>query len=339
MRMRGRDAGLVEQVRGMAERQVGHMTRLIDDLLDVSRISQGKIQLRKEPVDLATVVTRAVEATRPLIDEKGHHLAVALPGLPVSLEGDSTRLEQVISNLLNNAAKYTEPGGRIWLTAAREGTGVALRVKDTGIGLAPDMIPKIFDLFVQADRSLDRAQGGLGIGLTLVNRLVEMHGGRVEAHSPGPGKGSEFVVYLPASHQEPGASLPAGQPRSEKNDHARRVLVVDDNVDAADSLAMMVRLWGHNVLVAHSGQAALEMAQSQPPDVVLLDIGLPGMNGFEVARRLRSDLHLDQAMLVALTGYGQDEDRRRSFEAGLNYHLTKPVEPEALQALLARGNH
>ncbi len=319
--------------REMVERQVKHLARLVDDLLDVSRITQGSIRLRKEVVDLGAVVQRAVEATRALIESRAHRLSVQLPVEPVRLEADPTRLEQLISNLLNNAAKYTMPGGQIWVTALREGSEAVVRVRDTGIGVPPDVLDRVFDPFVQqTEGSLARTDGGLGVGLTLVRSLVEMHGGRVEAASPGLGQGSEFVVRLPAPPIEagpPAELAPATTPR------ALRVLVVEDNIDAAESLATLLRLWNHDVSVVHDGNTALETAREQQPEVVLLDIGLPGLDGYQVARRLREDLHLDHALLVAMTGYGQPEDRRRSQEAGIQYHFVKPVEPLVLRNLLA----
>jgi PAS domain S-box-containing protein len=332
--------------REMVERQVKHLARLVDDLLDVSRINQGSIRLRKEGVDLGTVIQRAVEATRPLIDTRGHELQLDLPTDPVRLEADPTRLEQVIANLLNNAAKYTMPGGLIQIRAAQEGNEAVVRVRDNGIGVPPDVLDRVFEPFVQSEGSLARSEGGLGIGLTLVRSLVEMHGGRVEAHSPGLGQGSEFVVRLPArvpaekpavSATFPGMPAMPEMPPMDTPFHARglRVLVVEDNVDAAESLAALLRLWGHDVRVVHDGLVAIDEARRQHPEVVLLDIGLPGLDGYEVAKRLRQDAELDGALLVAMTGYGQPDDRRRSREAGIHHHFVKPVEPFVLRTLLA----
>ena len=320
--------------REMVERQVKHLARLVDDLLDVSRLTQGSIRLRKEVVDLGTLVQRAVEGTRPLIESRAHALSVQFPVDPIRLEGDPTRLEQVISNLLNNAAKYTMPGGHIWVTARREGEEAVVRVRDTGIGVPPDVLDRVFEPFVQqSDGSLARTNGGLGVGLTLVRSLIEMHGGVVEAASPGLGQGSEFVVRLPA--QLPAeATLPA-EPVAAQAARPLRVLVVEDNIDAAESLATLLRLWNHDVSVVHDGRTALEAAREQQPEVVLLDIGLPGLDGYQVARRLRDEIGLDHALLVAMTGYGQPEDRRRSQEAGIQYHFVKPVEPLVLRNLLA----
>jgi signal transduction histidine kinase len=320
----------------IAERQVGHLARLIEDLLDVSRITRGKIELRKEPVEFGHVIARAVESTGPLFAAGGHTLEVVGPPEPLWLQADPTRLEQVLANLLNNAAKYTEPGGRITLTAGREGQEVVLRVRDTGIGIPADMLERVFDLFTQAHRSLASSyQWGLGIGLALVRRLVELHGGSVQAFSEGPGTGSEFVVRLPLQAEPvavpPESAAGGGRPAA----RPRRVLVVDDNQDAAQSLACLLELEGHEVRTAHDGTAALETARAFPPDVVLLDIGLPGLDGYQVARRLRELLGLEQALLVAVTGYGQEEDRRRAEEAGFDHHLAKPVDLEALHELLA----
>lgn len=338
--LRLRDTGdpVVAPAHALIERQVRHMARLVDDLLDASRITRGKIQLRRQPVDLADLVARILDVTQPLIKARGHVLSVTLPQEPVRLEADPTRLEQILTNLLDNAAKYTEPGGQIWLTAEREGSDVLLRVRDNGVGMPPELLPRVFDLFAQGACSLDRSQGGLGIGLTLVRSLVEMHGGHVHASSPGPGLGSEFVVRLPALPQMGPAQplmLPGKRPPVASSPQ-RRVLVVEDSVDTAETLAVLIKLWGSEVRVVHDGLAALEAANVYQPEVVLLDLGLPGMDGYQVARRLRSEEKLRGTLLVALSGYGQTEDRRRSREAGFDYHLTKPVEPEALQDLLGR---
>ncbi len=319
--------------REMVERQVKHLARLVDDLLDVSRITQGSIRLRKEVLDLGAIVQRAVEGTRAIIESRAHTLSVQLPTEPVRLDADPTRLEQVISNLLNNAAKYTMPGGHVWVTAGREGEEAVVRVRDTGIGVPPDVLERVFEPFVQSDGSLARTDGGLGIGLSLVRSLVEMHGGRVEAASPGLGQGSEFVLRLPA--QLPCETALPAEAAPEVFSRGLRVLVVEDNIDAAESLATLLRLWNHDVNVVHDGRMALEAAREQQPEVVLLDIGLPGLDGYQVARRLRDEIGLDHALLVAMTGYGQPEDRRRSQEAGIQYHFVKPVEPLVLRNLLA----
>jgi signal transduction histidine kinase len=334
LHLSGLDRPELHWAREVIDRQVQHLIRLVDDLLDVSRITRGKIRLQTEPVDVAVVVARAVETSRPLIDARRHELAVNLPGEPVCVQADAIRLSQVLSNLLNNAAKFTDEGGRIGLAVAREGGEVVLRVTDSGAGIPAEMLPCVFDLFMQADRTLDRSQGGLGIGLTLVRHLVEMHGGRVEALSPGVNQGSEFVVRLPLlSGASPAASAngcgtaPAAAPR--------RVLLVDDNVDAADSLALLLSLGGHEVRAVHDGPSALRAAAEFRPEVVLLDIGLPGMDGYEVARRLRQCAEVAGTLLVAVTGYGREEDRRRSREAGFDFHLVKPADPQQLAELFA----
>jgi PAS domain S-box-containing protein len=330
------DAGTIKRSHEMMERQVHHLVRLVDDLLDVSRVMRNKIELRKESVELAAVVARAVETVQPLIEAQGHELSVVMPPESLSLEADPVRLAQVFGNLLTNAAKYTEAKGRIQITARQEGDKAVLRVKDTGIGIAPDVLPHVFDLFVQVDHAATRSQGGLGIGLTLVKNLVEMHGGTVAAHSDGLGKGCEFTVRLPFVPQERPESMEIkGEPQQPTRPSGHRLLVVDDNKDAADSLAMLLSLQGHEVRVAHDGSSGLELAASFLPDMVFLDIGMPGMDGYEVARRMRRTPGLEKVRLAALTGWGQPEDRRRSAEAGFDHHLVKPVEPDALDRLLA----
>jgi PAS domain S-box-containing protein len=331
------DAATAQQTRDMMERQVHHLVRLVDDLLDVSRVMRGKIELHREPVELATVVARAVETAKPLIEVQGHKLDISLPPDSLLLNADPVRLAQVVGNLLTNSAKYTEANGHIWLTAHREGDQAVLRVRDNGIGIAPDMLPHVFELFVQADHATTRAQGGLGIGLTLVKNLVGLHGGLVEAHSAGLGKGCEFVVRLPLMSrrtQPPGDSARAEQgPAAAASGH--RLLVVDDNRDAAFSLSMLLRLQGHEVKVAHDGLSALETAMSFRPVLIFLDLGMPKMDGYEVARRIRTTPGLENVVLAALTGWGQEEDRRRTAEAGFDHHLVKPPEPQALVGVLA----
>jgi signal transduction histidine kinase/ActR/RegA family two-component response regulator len=320
----------------MAERQVRQLVRLVDDLLDVSRITGGKIALRRERIALGDVVARALETTRPLVESRGHDLTVSLPAEAVGLDADPARLAQVVANLLSNAAKYTPPGGRIWLTAETAGGEVVIRVRDTGAGLAPELVANVFDLFVQGDTSLDRTRGGLGIGLTIVRRLVELHGGRVEARSPGVGQGSEFIVRLPALPTAAPASR-AAPPASHDGARPLGVLVVEDNEDAAEGLAMVLRLWGHDVHVAYDAAAALEAAERHTPDVVLSDLGLPGMSGYELAQRLRQRPGFGRAVLIALSGYGRDEDKRRAVEAGFDHHLVKPPDLDALARLLGRA--
>ena len=320
---------------GVIERQAQHLTRLVDDLLDVSRITQGKIALRLEPVDVATVVQRALEACRSTIEERGQRLHTKLPAAPLRVSGDLTRLVQVVGNLLHNASKYTPERGNIWLEASADAGRAVVRVRDDGIGLPEELLPHVFDLFTQADRSLDRSQGGLGIGLTLVRRLVELHGGEVEARSDGAGRGSEFAVALPLLEQPAEADGTPAPSRDARRAAGLRVLVVEDHADSAEVLAYLLRLEGHDVRTAPDGATALELAPAFDAEVVLCDIGLPGLNGYDLAARMRERPGASGMRLIALSGYGQAEDRRRSKEAGFHFHLTKPVEPDALLALLA----
>jgi PAS domain S-box-containing protein len=340
MRLGGSDAATIGQARELMERQIQQMVRLIDDLLDVSRISRGKIELRKERVELAEIVKTALETTRPLVEAANHQLIVELPQEPLHLEADPIRLAQVLANLMNNSAKYTDEGGHIRLTAQREHDEVVVRVRDNGIGIPADMLPRVFDMFTQVNRSLGRSQGGLGIGLTLVQSLVYMHGGSVQVFSDGPGQGSEFVVRLPL-RRAGGQEEPAQNNRGMAADQVlapRRILVVDDNHDAAESLSMLLKLMGQKVQVAFSAPEALAAARLDPPEMAFLDIGMPDMDGYELARRLRADPKLRHMVLVALTGWGQDKDRQRSREVGFDHHLTKPADPEALHQLLADGD-
>jgi PAS domain S-box-containing protein len=336
LQLLGPDATKFRWATDVVNRQVQLMTRLVDDLLDVARIARGKVKLQKGAVELRTIVARAVETSSPLIDARKHDLTISLPSEPVWLEADPARLAQVLINLLNNAAKYTEEGGRIGLTAEREGSAVVLRVRDTGVGIPPEVLPHVFDLFTQEGRSQGRSQEGLGIGLALVRGLVEMHEGSVEATSPGVGRGSEFTVRVPALPEAPGAGV-SGKQVSAGDVTVRalsqRILVVDDNRDSAESLAMLLQMKGHEVQTAQDGLTALEAARNFRPAIILLDIGLPRMNGYEVARRLHRE-HGRQAILVAVTGYGTDEDQRRSREAGFDYHLVKPLDLDALHQLL-----
>ena len=335
-------ASLDEASRGraleIARRQVDQLGRIVDDLLDVARITRGRVPLRKERVTLGEVLQRAVEGTRSLMDDRGHSLTLTLPAPAIHLQADPARIEQAMCNLLANAAKYTDPGGTISLTAAHEGEEAIIRVRDNGIGIAPEMLSKVFDLFAQGDRSFDRAQGGLGIGLTLVRRIIELHGGTVQATSPGIGQGSEFVVRLPAMPTALDA-LKTEAPKSPAHvgtQYRARVLMVEDNPDAAESLVMILELLGHHVRVVHDGPAGLKAAQANVPDLMLVDIGLPGMDGYEVARGIRSNEALKHLVLVALTGYGQPEDKQRAMDAGFDYHLVKPVNLDALAELVGR---
>lgn len=341
MRIIGLSDLRLQELRDMMERQLDHMGRLVDDLLDVSRVTRGKVRLQLQPTDLARVVAHAVETCRPILDRRHQKLDMDSPSEPLLVQGDAIRLAQVFTNLLNNAAKYSKENARISLCVGRAGAEAMVRVRDEGIGIAPDMLPHIFELFAQADVSLGRSGGGLGIGLTLVRSLVEMHGGMVQAFSDGVGQGSEFVVRLPLlveSPREPGgeSASTAAPPITALR---RSILVVDDNKDSAKSLAVLLKLMGHEVRLAHDGPAALRGVQTERPEVVLLDIGLPGIDGLEVARRLRRDFGMNNALLIAMTGYGQEEDRRNSFEAGFDAHFVKPVDVAALRSLLNQPEH
>jgi PAS domain S-box-containing protein len=334
LRLQKNENQLQQQARTVIERQVTQLTRLVDDLMEVSRISTGRVQLRHDQVVLSGIVECAVEAARPLMDQRRHELTVSLAPQPILLYADAARLEQVVVNLLTNAAKYTDEGGHIWLSVQKEGDEAVLRVRDTGVGIAPELLPRVFDLFTQAERSLDRSKGGLGIGLALVQRLVEMHRGRVEAYS-ALGQGSEFVVRLPVlltpTPQAPSTPTETPTPTGP----SLRVLVVDDNVDTAESLAMLLKTSGHDARTALTGPTALEAALDYRPNVVLLDIGLPGLDGYEVAKRMRQQPGLRNAVLVAMTGYGQASDRQRSHDAGFDHHLVKPADFGKVQQILA----
>ena len=364
-----------QQARGIIERQLGHLQHLVDDLLEVSRITTGRVQLRQEQVAVSLIVDGAVETIRPLLEQRRHELTVSLPSQPITLFADAARLEQVLVNLLTNAAKYTEEGGHIWLTVElasearqpRSNQGaelkpeapaklasspgfagasglnlpsqdeVLIRVRDTGVGISPALLPCVFDLFTQAERSLDRSQGGLGIGLALVQRLTELHGGNVEAHSV-LGQGSEFVVRLPIADCRLSIEAKEDHPHRKlaiENRKSLRVLLVDDNEDMVQIFSMLLHALGHDVRTAHDGLTALPAALDDRPDVVLLDIGLPGLNGYEVAKLIRQESVLKNVVLVALTGYGQDADRLTALQAGFDHHLIKPARLEQLQQILA----
>ena len=323
----------VRQTHAMMKRQVDNMTRLVDDLLDVSRINQGKITLQREPVDLRAVLDDAADDFRPLAEARGLKLKVALPRDSVWVDADATRLAQIVANLVNNAVKYTPAGGQITL-ALESGRDAEVRVTDTGLGIPREMLDRIFEPFTQVDPTITRGHGGLGIGLALVQRLAEMHGGSVHATSEGRGKGSTFTLRLPRI--APPASARTERPSTSADGVMRRILVVDDNRDSAETLGDLLRLWGHQVELAHDGPDALERAERSRPEVVLLDIGLPGMDGYRVAERLRRELDVPGLQLIALTGFGQHDDRRRSFEAGFDHHLTKPVHPTTLRKMIER---
>jgi PAS domain S-box-containing protein len=333
LRLAGDEPAAASKVQEMLERQVNHLVRLVDDLMEVARVTRGRIELRREPVDLGAMLRNAVETSRPLIEAARHELQVDLPEEPVTLIADPVRLAQIVSNLLNNAAKYTENGGRITLSARREGKQVVISVRDTGVGIPVEVLPRVFDLFAQADRTYHRAQGGLGIGLTLVRTLVELHGGTVSAKSEGVGRGSEFVLRLPL-----GVELDDSRERSRDETGnvfaSHRILVVDDSRDAAYSLALLLENLGADVHMVTDGPAALEELEAYQPSVMLLDIGMPGMDGLEVARRARQRPDSRDLTVIALSGWGQDEDRRRSREAGIDYHMVKPVDLDELGRLL-----
>ncbi len=318
----------------MMERQLTHLVRLVDDLLDMSRVTSGKLELRRECVELRTVIDAAVETSRPVIEQAAHHLTVALPDDPILVDGDATRLAQIVSNLLNNSAKYTHPGGNLRLTVRREEGMAVLAVADNGIGIPTNLLGKVFEMFSQVDRALEKTTGGLGIGLSLVKGLVQMHGGTIEARSEGEGQGSEFIVRLPVvlsaarNVESPIVAERVGLSR-------RRILVADDNVDSAESLRQLLELFGHDVKTANDGLQAVEIAGTFRPDVIFLDIAMPKLNGYEACRRIRKQPWGEGAMVVAMTGWGQDEDQRRSQEAGFDLHFVKPVDPEALEKLLS----
>jgi len=335
LRMAGADQPLVQDLADMMGRQVVHMVRLVDDLLEISRITRGTIELRRMPVQLAAVVASALETSRTMIDAARHRLEVQLPDEDVWLDVDHTRIAQVISNLLNNAAKYTDPGGLIRLTGRRVGDEAVIEVQDTGIGIPAALLPRVFDMFAQGDTAASRSPGGLGIGLTLVRSVVEMHGGKVAAQSNGPGTGSLLTVRLPVIHGRQASQAQAGTPERLVVTSHSRILVVDDNQDAADSLGALLELIGAQVAIAHDGPTALAMIETHRPDIVFLDIGMPQMDGYEVARRMRQLPHSANTLLVALTGWGQEKDRLHSEAAGFDRHLVKPTDLDTLRGLLA----
>jgi CheY-like chemotaxis protein/two-component sensor histidine kinase len=327
------DGAVLQRAHETIERQLGQMVRLVDDLLDLNRITHDRLELRRSEVELSSVIQQAVEVARPLIDAAGHELTIDLPDEPVYLNADRTRLAQVFGNLLNNSSKYTKAPGAILLSAKRVDDEVVVKVKDNGAGIPADKLESIFDMFMQLDRTSERSQGGLGIGLTLVKRLVEMHGGSIESRSGGEGMGSEFVVRLPvlgsaAGSEEIGTWMPRVMPAQ------RRVLIVDDNRDSADSLAMLMQITNNEAYLAHDGEEAVAAVEKHRPEVVLLDIGLPKFDGHEVCRRVRKEPWGKDIVIIALTGWGQEDDRRKSQEAGFDGHLVKPVDYEKLLELL-----
>jgi CheY-like chemotaxis protein/two-component sensor histidine kinase len=333
--LKGSPAPEARWSREVIERQVDHLTRLIDDLLEISRITRNELELRKRRVTLDEVIAGALEASRPLIEASGHEVTVSVPSAPISLDGDLVRLSQVLLNLLNNAAKYTESNGRIWLTAERSGDTAIVRVKDTGIGIPVDKLPHLFEIFYQVDQSRERSKGGLGIGLALVRRLVEAHGGTVEARSEGLGTGSEFIVRLPMAS----AGTAVSEPKNDAVDlpvQRARILIADDNRDSADSLSAFLRFTNNEVYVAYDGIEAVEAAERHRPELVLLDIGMPRLNGEDACRRIRSQAWGADVTIIALTGWGQEEDRRRTMDAGFDGHLVKPIDPADVVKLIQR---
>ena len=332
LRMAPNNPEMSEKARAMMERQVNQMVRLVDDLLDVSRITTGKLAIRKTVTELQATLRDAIETARPFVEARKHELVLEIPDEPVSVEGDRTRLSQVFSNLVNNAAKYTEPSGRIVLSLAVEGQQAVVRVRDNGIGLEGGTLDSIFEMFVQVDRTLERSQAGLGVGLTLAKRLVTLHGGTLAARSAGAGKGSEFEVRLPLA----GATLPEVEKsrRPEQPEASRRILIADDNADFANSLGSLLTGRGHDVRVVYDGAEALSTAARFNPDFVFLDIGMPRVHGYEVARRLRDQPGTAECVLVAVTGWGQEDDRQRAREAGFDRHLVKPADPADIETIL-----
>ena len=317
----------------IVDRQVRQLSRLVDDLLDVSRITAGKVSLRREMVDLREVARRCVEAQSLKAGQRKQELMLAAAGKPVWVEGDAARLEQIVDNLVTNATKYTPPGGNIFVEVRRQGHEAVLRVQDDGAGIDPTLLPRLFDLFTQGDQSLDHAHGGLGLGLPVVRHLVELHGGRVEAHSAGPGQGSEFVVHLPLFWEGAPAVAPTPAPTPAPRHH--HLLIVEDNADARQSLQELLQMNGHRVEVAEDGQQGIEIALANHPDTAFVDIGLPLVDGYEVARRLRAHFGATGIRLIALTGYGQPEDRAQALRAGFDVHLVKPVDLDTLNRTLA----
>jgi CheY-like chemotaxis protein len=335
MRLAASDAAAVAQSRVMMERQLSHMVRLIDDLLDVSRISRNKMELRRARVSFAEAINTAVETARPSIEAARHRLTISLPPEPVHVFADLTRLAQVFSNLLTNSAKYTPPGGHIWITAERQGAEVVASVRDDGIGIPRQSLTTIFDMFSQVDRSIERATGGLGIGLALVKGVLEMHGGTIVAASDGPGQGSTFTVRLPVMTDQHHANLSTGNGDASRFAQlGRRMLVVDDNHDSAASMAMMLKIMGNEVALAHDGIEAVEAAERFQPEVILMDVGMPRLNGYDATRQIRQQPWGRGIKIIALTGWGQDADRRESRAAGCDAHLVKPVSLPDLEKTL-----
>jgi CheY-like chemotaxis protein len=332
------DRALLAEMSSIIQRQSSHLTRLIDDLLDVSRITRGNVEIRIGRVDLCLIIKHAIDGARQMCEAKGLNLSVTLPAQKIMIDADPVRFTQVISNLLNNACKFTDHGGAVYVTARQEGDEGIISVRDTGIGIAPPELPRIFDMFVQLGDQRSRAAGGLGIGLSLARSIIEMHGGTIEATSQGPGRGTEFIVRVPAVEPDEETVVDdadrGADAQSKRRVRRRRILVVDDNDDALESVASLLRLAGHEVLTAGSGRQALEKAQSNRPEIILLDIGMPEMDGYEVVRRIRSQPWGQHIFIVALTGWGQKKDKQHAIEAGFNAHLTKPADAESIERLL-----
>jgi PAS domain S-box-containing protein len=329
------DPKVQQQARSVIERQLGQMVRLIDDLLDVSRITNNKLQLRKERIELAAAIDSALETTRPLIEKAGHELTLLLPQDPIYVEADLMRLAQTFTNLLNNAARYSESGGHIWVVAERRGREVVVTVRDTGLGITAEQLPHLFEMFSQGVPALERPGGGLGVGLALARGLVELHGGSIEARSEGPGKGSELMVRLPLAEAP---SQPQKRPSGASEHHRSskaRILIADDNQDSAESLSLILELSGYETWIAHDGLEAVQTATTYRPDVALLDIGMPKINGYEAARRIREQPWGKRILLIAITGWGHEDDKRQALEAGFDHHVTKPVPLPDLEKLLA----
>lgn len=335
LRLKGPDEPELRWGRDVIDRQIEHLTRLIDDLMDISRITRNKLELRRQRIALADVIQGAIESSRPIVEQSNHLLIVSLPAPPIYLNGDLVRLAQVFLNLLINAAKYTDRGGRIWLSVEVAGDEAVVSVKDSGMGIAPEKLPRLFDMFFQVDLTLERSRGGLGIGLSLVRRLVELHGGRVEARSQGIGKGSEFIVRLPVLAEPATAAAPEDTGETAADTSPARLLVADDNRDAADSLTMVLRLHGHVVHTVYDGVDAVNSAERLHPDAVLLDIGMPRLNGYDACRQIRSRAWGRDLMVIAMTGWGQDEDRQRTIAAGFDAHFVKPIDARELMRLIA----
>lgn len=330
----GRTPEQCRQAEEIIERQITFMSRLLDDLLDISRITRGALELKKSRAELTSIIGAAIETARPMLDAKRHTVALDLPTEPVQLEADPMRLAQVFSNLLINAAKYTDPGGRIQLRALQQGQTVVLSVSDNGIGISADKLPQVFDMFFQTHSALERAEGGLGVGLSLVRGLVGLHGGSVEARSAGPGCGSEFIVRLPVGAPLQQCDDGEAEARQIEPDAGLKILVVDDNRDAADTCAMLLEASGHHVQTAYTGRQALELARVFRPHALLLDIGLPDVDGYKLAEQVRATAWGRSAVLVAVTGWGQEEDRQRAVAAGFDQHLVKPISTETVESLL-----